>query len=143
MNQAYVQTCSGVSLAELKAQLEQDSFHYFLRWPHTVSGIVADLPANFPSPEGQAFNQSTELRWQQRGDRYDLLWLSSELPADGFEKLPGDWIYEDHGAMLYSSTETRLPKVIRSPRNISLGQRYFRDRRTAIIHFVSLYCTKG
>lgn len=139
MNQAYVQTWSGVSLIELKAQLEKDSFYYFLRWPHTVSGILVDLPSDFPSPEGQAFNENTELRWQQRGDRYNLLWLSSRPPAGGFETLPGVWIYEDRGAKLYGPKETRLPKVIKSPSNISLGQRYFRDRRTAIIHFVSLY----
>lgn len=143
MNQAYVQSWSGVRLTELKAQLEQDSFYYFLRWPHAVSGIIADLPSDFPSPEGQAFNQTTELRWQKKGDHYNLLWLSTNPPAGGFETLPGVWIYEDRKAALYGSTETRLPKAVKNPHNISLGQRYFRDRRTAIIHFVSLYCTKG
>lgn len=143
MTVAYVQTWSGATFADLNAQLKRAGFHFFLRWPHRVSGIISrpQLPSNFPSPEGQAFNQSVELRWQLRDDRFDLLWLGLESGAGSFSDLPGDWDCADHLAVPYEDTATRLPQAILIPQGMTLGQRYFRDRRTAIIHFVSLYST--
>jgi hypothetical protein len=141
MNQAYVEVWSGATLNELKAQLENHHFCYFLRWPHDVSGIIdhAELERKDLSqtPEGQAFNYAAELRWKRNGDRFDLLWLGTQTPASDFQELPGEWVYEDHQAVVYKKTETRLPKAVKLP-HIHIGQRYFRDRQTAIIHFIAL-----
>jgi len=47
-----------------------------------VSGIVDQLPQEFPSPEGQMFNADWELRWKQQGKGYEVLLLKQILSLD-------------------------------------------------------------
>ncbi len=139
MSKATVKALSQVSVEDLKSLLALPSCYYFLYWPEQVSGFISQLPTNFPSPKGQAFNHHTEIRWQQQGDRYNVLWLGIEEAPAGFEAIPGEWIYTDHDAQVYPPTETRLPQGIKPlPPNLDVGQRYFCDRRTATIHFIAL-----
>ncbi|NJO43573.1 MAG: hypothetical protein HC865_24085 [Cyanobacteria bacterium RU_5_0] len=123
---------------------------YFLKWIHRVSGIVdslKDLPAEFPSPEGQMFTDIISLRWQQRGNRYDVIIFSSK-PLEQFKAFKP--IADNDRPVTW---ETRLlpalPHDVRNPqypnRFIYQGisekhicQRYFRDARTGIVHFVTL-----
>jgi hypothetical protein len=144
---------------QLKALVEHPtialpSSYYFLRWFHKVSGIQMKLPDDFPSPEGQLFNTELELRWKQRGTTYEVLLLGKAEPDAklGFSPLRGDWKWEgcDRNAYFYDNDETKFPKGflyqdaegnILSPKAKPLEQvkqRYFRDARTAIIHFVAL-----
>lgn len=138
MNPAKVNSWSKASFSDLEAQLKRPDLYFFLRWPDKISGIVKDLPDPFPSPEGQAFNQVLEIRWKQRGDRYDLLWLGTLEASGGFEPIAGDWLYEDRNALVYPPTETRLPQAIQVSNTLDIGQRYFCDRRTGTIHFIAL-----
>lgn len=138
MNQGNVQSWLKASIVDLNAQLQLHSFYYFLRSPHQVSGIIQQLPKEFPTPEGQAFNHEIELRWKRKGDRYDLLWLGTKKAPSDFAPITGDWVYEDRDALLYPNTETKLPKEVKYPQALDIGQRYFCDRRTGIIHFTAL-----
>ena len=124
----------------------RSTWYYFLRWVHSVSGIVDDLAKiesdplrQFPSPEGQAFDAKVEVRWKKRGDGYDVLWLGTETFPDEFDlkEVEGDWESEVRNAQLYPETETRLPKGVKTAKQ-DIQQRYFRDTRTSTIHFIAL-----
>jgi hypothetical protein len=112
----------------------------FLRWPHRVSGIQVGIPADPVCPEGQVFSQQGELRWKSTPHGWDLLYLGIQAPPDSFIPLPGEWRWEDHAADLYGSQnrETRFPKPLSHPQDLKVGQRYFRDERTARVHFIAL-----
>lgn len=139
MNQGIVRSWSKASLSDLKTQLQSFSFHYFLRSPHRISGIVSEITDDdFSASEGQAFNKDIEIRWKRKGDRYDLLWLGTKEPSHNFSSIAGDWVYEDRNALLYPDTETKLPKSVKYPKSLDIGQRCFGDRRTGIIHFTAL-----
>jgi hypothetical protein len=110
---------------------------YFLRWPHKVSGLSRKLPDDFPSPEGQAFTCDRELRWKVQGQRYSTLLLSNSDKVDGFDAIGDEWETCDRSAQVYPPTETRFPHGI-ADRGINIEQRYFRDKKTATVHFVAL-----
>lgn len=144
----------------LSKQLITAPNYYFLRWFHRVSGIIMKLPNEFPSPEGQMFNFERELRWKQRNNGYDLL-LLSQVESDlnlGFQAIPNHWDKNhweicDRDAHLYLTSQNQQPanfpkkfifldeheKEIEKPdENIHIGQRYFKDSKTATVHFVAL-----
>lgn len=143
MRKAVVGTKSQVSNEELRQLLQtRDSAVYFFRHVDRVDGFCTQLTSDELSPEGQAFDQKTEIRWKQLGDTYDVLWLGIEpetLP-EGFEAIAGDWCCDaqDLQAKVYPKTETRLPRGVKEPKNIDIKQRYFRDRTTSTIHFTAL-----
>ncbi len=140
MKDAFVAYQSGVSLDELKQQLQVDkTAYYYLQYVDRIEGFSCQLPERPLSPEGRMFNASLELRWTRRGDNYDLVWLGTQPPPGEFQTMAGDWEYCDRPAKTYLPTETRLPKgVPEFPSDFDLQQRYFRDRNTAIVHFVAL-----
>ncbi len=142
--------------------------YYFLRWAHRVSGIwqrrfeqfptlaedIRDRLANpvdksqsleaFPSPEGQMFNSQLELRWKQKGANYEVLLLSangSNQDYSKFQPVGSDWQVVERDAYLYASTptqtETRFPRRF-DYQDIKVAQRYFKDSKTATVHFVAL-----
>lgn len=127
--------------------------YYFLRWFDRVSGIQTDLPEEFPSPEGQLFNASLELRWKRRGTKYDILLLSKDEPKSdlNFTQLGKNWDWCDRRAIFHNSDETKFPRGFRYQvgnnflanmeqvrKEIPVHQRYFMDRNTSAIHFVAL-----
>lgn len=139
------------------------SSYYFLRWQHRVGGfwqrrndfadLAADIrdrlynhpvnnftpkqPETFPSPEGQLFNSTLELRWKQAGDKYRVLILSSRKSEPDFQRIERDWQFSEQSAIVHRSTETRFPKALNSDK-VNIAQRYFSDRATATVHFVAL-----
>jgi hypothetical protein len=134
-------------LEEILAEIQLDSKPiYFLKWFHKVSGMVDSLPADFPSPEGQAFTDKICLRWQQRNHQYDVLILK-EKPLQEL----GDWrslSEENHSITWETRTLPALPHDVKNPQYPNLftyqgiqpkqiEQRYFRDANTGIIHFVT------
>lgn len=137
-----------LSEAELRAlvtQLATQHSYYFLRWTDKVSGIKRKLPDDFLSPEGQMFNSQLELRWKQRGINYEVLLLSVGQPnlASELKALPGEWKVGDRLAYFHDADETRFPKGFSfeegiDPKKFPVGQRYFQDAETAIVHFVAL-----
>ena len=63
---------------------------YFLRWHHAVSGIIrelTDLPGRFPSPEGQMFTATWEIRWVKCRNSYEVLLLSTDGMDIDFTRL--------------------------------------------------------
>lgn len=142
---AFVGTCTVDSAEELRSLIEQlqtSESYFFLRWPHKVSGFCKTLPSDFPSPEGQLFNTTLELRWKAQETGYSVLLLSNQSdPVSGFTALDGNWEACDRPAHCHESKETRYPKGFYFGTGIkpeAIQQRYFRDRRTATIHFVAL-----
>ena len=137
---ALVQTAT-LTEVELKTHIGTifpNSCYYFLRYPHTVSGIQAGKPQEL-APEGQIFDPKTELRWRKTGEKYQVLLLTTEAKTlDGFTPIPRQWVYDDHDAVVYPTTATRLPKPVKVPQKINLKQRYFRDSETSTIHFIAL-----
>ncbi|GBO53391.1 hypothetical protein APA_1298 [Pseudanabaena sp. lw0831] len=134
---------SADELQNLISKLANDSSYYFLRWANRVSGITKKL-GNFPMLEGQMFNSELELRWKQKGANYEAFLLSStarEYP--NFEPLDREWETEDKDAYFYPPTETRFPKGFDYPPELKIGQRYFRDKKTATVHFVALTIKKS
>lgn len=132
---------SADELQNLISKLANDSSYYFLRWANRVSGVVKEKdPDSFPSPEGQMFNTDLELRWKQKRQAlYEVLLLSSindDYPD--FEPLTQEWETEDRDAYFYPKTETRFPKGFIYPKELNIAQRYFRDKKTATVHFVAL-----
>ena len=125
-------------LREILDNLKIAKTYYFLRWANRVSGIIDEL-TDFPSPEGQMFNEDLELRWKQKGEVYEALLLSS-VNDDylDFEPLAQAWETEDCGAYFYPETETRFPKGFNYPKELNIAQRYFKDKHTATVHFVAL-----
>lgn len=133
-----------LTVEELRNLLQQPSTqpnYYFLRWPHKVSGIVGQLPNEFPSPEGQMFNYDRELRWKQQGQHFNVLLLSTTGAEPGFKPIGQKWATQQRDAHIYPATETRFPKGLSST-NVDVAQRYFMDADTATVHFVALTVAK-
>ena len=143
------------ALAETNAEplekgTEGATVGYFLRWAHGVSGLVNQLPENFPSPQGQLLTPQLELRWQQQRLGYDSLLLSTS-PVNkehGFQPLAERFSQESD-----QSGRPALRPVLAHPRRgpqypkaftysgleaRQLRQRYFRNARTGIVQFVAL-----
>ncbi len=153
MNKGFVGFKRALSTDELKDLLKQlavdNSYYYFVRSPHAVSGICMKLPDEFfPGFEGQMFNADRELRWKKQAHQYEVLILSRvEADLEGFERLTEEWEICDRPACFHDIDETKFPKSFiykgekdekTDSKNISIGQRYFQDKRTAIVHFVAL-----
>ncbi len=129
---------------QLRALLKQQATppnYYFLRWSHKVSGIIKQLPDEFPSPEGQMFNCDRELRWKQQGQRFSVLLLSTTGSEPGFKPIGQKWETQQRDAHIYPATETRFPKGLSSTK-VDVAQRYFMDADTATVHFVALTVAK-
>ncbi|MDY6939321.1 MAG: hypothetical protein SWY16_16845 [Cyanobacteriota bacterium] len=150
-NTAFVGVKKYVSTAELQHLLERlkqqrPQSYYFLRWHHKVSGIVEQCNEAFPSPEGQMFDADLELRWKQLSENsFTLLLLSTTEGEPGFEPLMGNWEFEDRAANICAEIETPIyatpsPSLVAS--KYCIGQRYFRDRDTATVHFIALTVTQ-
>jgi hypothetical protein len=154
MNKGFVYVRSGLSRDEVKELLDKlaaEESYYFVRSPHAVSGICMKLPDNFfPGFEGQMFNADRELRWKKQGSAYQALLLSRvEADLEGFEPIDKDceWQICDRAAYFHALDEPKFPKtfVYKGEKNekivsnnISIGQRYFQEKRTATVHFVAL-----
>lgn len=133
--EAFVGTAM-LSATELQDFLETWSeCHWFQRWPHCVRWEAPDWEAL--SPIGQVFNRDRELRWKQRGDRFDVLLLSRIALPPEFEAIGQGWRYRDRSAHFYPKTDTRLPRSLSYP-DINIAQRYFMDAQTAVVQFVAL-----
>ena len=154
MNKAFIGTnqdsINAVALREIILRCVGEAGWQCLRWPHDIKlRSVAEAHEDFEScMEGQAFNQVCELRWRRKRNRqsdtenYDLLLLSSQPEGnDGFVKDGQEWEFEDVEAVPYRETATQLPKKIQWPNSFDarqLGQRYFVNKETACVQFVSL-----
>ena len=154
MKKGFVYVQSGLSGDEVKELLEKlatEESYYFVRSPHAVSGICMKLPEEFfPGFEGQMFNADRELRWKKQGSAYQALLLSRvEADLEGFEPINKDceWQICDRAAYFHRLDEPKFPKtfVYKGEKNekivsnnISIGQRYFQEKRTATVHFVAL-----
>ncbi|MEQ8754433.1 MAG: hypothetical protein RID09_13080 [Coleofasciculus sp. G1-WW12-02] len=156
----YEKLLTETQLRELLQQQATTPSYYFLRWSHQVSGIVEQLPDNFPSPEGQMFNCDRELRWKRQNDRYSLLVLSNTGEVPRFTSIVKDtenqgkseeksyWKTEQRPAYGYPTNETRFPRSRIYPESLDvrnsannkpkLAQRYFIAKPTATVHFVAL-----
>lgn len=157
MNKGFVYVRSGLSRDEVKELLEKlatEESYYFVRSPHAVSGMCMKLPEEyFPGFEGQMFNADRELRWKKQGSAYQALLLSRvEADLEGFEPIDKDceWQICDRTAYFHRLDEPKFPKtfVYKGEKNekivsnnISIGQRYFQEKRTATVHFVALTVT--
>jgi len=128
-------------LRELLQQPSTQPNYYFLRWSYKVSGIVGQLPDEFPSPEGQMFNYDRELRWKQQGQHFSVLLLSTTGSEPGFKPIGQKWATQQRDAHIYPATETRFPKGLSSTK-VDVAQRYFMDADTATVHFVALTVAK-
>ena len=154
MNKGFVYVRSGLSRDEVKELLDKlatEKSYYFVRSPHAVSGICMKLPEEFfPGFEGQMFNADRELRWKKQGSAYQALLLSRvEADLEGFEPIDKDceWQICDRAAYFHALDEPKFPNTFvykgeKSEKivshNISIGQRYFQEKRTATVHFVAL-----
>lgn len=153
MNKGFIYVRSGLSGDEVKELLEKlatEESYYFVRSPHAVSGICMNLPQEFPGFEGQMFNADRELRWKKQGIAYQALILSRvEADLEGFEPIDKDceWQICDRAAYFHRLDEPKFPKTFVykgenekkiDSNNISIGQRYFQEKRTATVHFVAL-----
>lgn len=152
MNTGFVYVRSRLSPDEVKKLLEElatEESYYFVRSPHAVSGICRKLPDEFSLGfEGQMFNSDRELRWKKQGSAYEALILS-RVPADleGFEAIGENWEWCDRAAYFHDLDEPKFPKsfIYKGEndekidcKNITIGQRYFKDQRTATVHFIAL-----
>lgn len=136
--------CNGGTASSLSEILSAcfaaaEETYTFLRWPHRVSGIQVGIPPDLVCQEGQVFCQQRELRWKSTpAAGICCIWgsTSSRLLCAAGRGVAG----EDREADLYGSQspETRFPQGLSYPRSLKLGQRYFRDGRTARVHFVAL-----
>ena len=120
-----------------------EEYFFFLRSLHQVSGIIppSELPDQL-SPEGQMFSAQAELRWKKSAQGYDVLWLGQKPPANetAFTPINRPWEIEDHTAMLHDRKTPQFPNLFRYPKGLKqrVGQRYFRDTSTSIVHFIAL-----
>jgi hypothetical protein len=127
-------------LLEIIESLSSPSSYYFLRWTDRVSGIIKKklTDAQFPMLEGQMFNHDCELRWKYKSkNNYEALLLSTNGEHPSFTALGENWLIEEHNAHIYPATETRFPKGFQTT-NVDVAQRYFKDKKTATVHFVAL-----
>lgn len=131
------QMYSADELKELLNQKADRHSYYFLRWFHKVSGIVKDLPSDFPSPEGQMFNADCELRWKQNKKGYEVLLLSQADSEAEFTSVGKTWETQLRPAQAYSNSETRFSNKFKNECS-EIAQRYFIDQQTSTIHFVAL-----
>jgi hypothetical protein len=154
MNTGFVGARSRLSPDEVKKLLEKlatEDSYYFVRSPHAVSGMCMKLPEEFfPGFEGQMFNADRELRWKKQGSAYQALLLSRvEADLEGFEPIDKDceWQICDRTAYFHRLDEPKFPKTFVYKgendekivsKSISIGQRYFQEKRTATVHFVAL-----
>ncbi|MEG4998167.1 hypothetical protein [Microcoleus sp. B4-D4] len=152
MNKGFVYVRSRLSSDEVKKLLEKlatEDSYYFVRSPHAVSGICMKLPDEFfPGFEGQMFDSDRELRWKKQGSAYEALLLSSvAADLEGFEAIGKNWEYCDRAAYFHDLNEPKFPKTFMykgkndekiESNDISIGQRYFQDKRTATVQFVAL-----
>ncbi|NEP77855.1 MAG: hypothetical protein F6K17_14085 [Okeania sp. SIO3C4] len=126
-------------LRELLTKNSNENSYYFLRWSHKVSGIVKNLPSEFPSSEGQMFNEKLELRWKKNNKGYQILLLSNADPLPEFSPLGKTWKTKLRDAFFYDkeNRETRFPRKfkVECP---NIAQRYFLDAQTATVHFIAL-----
>jgi hypothetical protein len=138
-------------LSELIEHCMSKESWYFLRWPDQVSQFNSGLPADFCCSkgrlctEGQVFSQTRELRWQRRGDKYQVLLLSKtevdhdlQTTGQSWTAVGSQWEIKDLPANFYPETETRFPKGLTYPDDLDIGQRYFIDAQTALVQFVAL-----
>lgn len=139
---AFVGTCTVASEQELRSLIEAlqtKESCFFLKWPHKVSGFCKALPTDFPSPEGQMFDRQKELRWKKQGKGFSVLLLSADGAHSDFEPIGDGWDVHVQDAHSYPKTETRFPQGLDyDEKGFNLGQRYFANPRTAIVHFVAL-----
>ncbi len=151
----YVYSKQFVSQDDLKVLLEKlatKPSYYFLRSAHAVSGIRMTLPTEFPTLEGQMFNADCELRWKKQRSSYDVLVLSRvEVDIQNIQPVlthdqTSDWEICDFNAYFYNN-ETKFPNAFIfkgledediGPETIDIGQRYFKDKNTATVHFTAL-----
>jgi len=98
------QLSSADELRELLTQKADRHSYYFLRWFHKVSGILKDLPSEFPSPEGQMFNVYCEFRWKQNKTGYEVLLLSQADSDLGFTPVGKSWETQLRPAQIYSNS---------------------------------------
>jgi hypothetical protein len=144
----FKQVSSASEIKNLLDKLVAQKSYYFVRSPHAVSGICMNLPPDFPGFEGQMFNADRELRWKKQANQYEVLILSRvEADLEGFEQLTEEWEICDRHACFHDIDETKFPKSFIykgekdekvNSQNISIGQRYFQDPKTATVHFVAL-----
>lgn len=145
----FKQVLSSAEIKDLLKKLAVEKSYYFVRSPHAVSGICMNLPDEFfPGFEGQMFNADRELRWKKQGSAYEVLLLSRvEADLEKFERLTEEWQICDRPACFHDIDETKFPKSFIyngesdekiEYKNISIGQRYFQDKKTATVHFVAL-----
>jgi hypothetical protein len=145
----FKQVSSSAELKNLLDKLATEESYYFVRSPHAVSGMCMKLPEEFfPGFEGQMFNADRELRWKRQGSAYETLLLSRvETDLEGFEAIGKNWEWCDRAAYFHGIDETKFPKSFiykgendekLDSNNISIGQRYFQEKRTATVHFVAL-----
>ena len=130
-NKPFVGTRNNISsveeLKEFLADIKQEQDYYFVRSPHKVSGIKSELQEEIDSStEGQIFNSQWELRWKRRGEKYELLLLSTVKPDPTWEfhslkikladqsKKTIEWQIEDRKALLYEANEKISELEIRS-----------------------------
>jgi hypothetical protein len=131
------QLSSADELRELLDQKANQHTYYFLLWFHKVSGIVKDLPSEFPSPEGQMFNADCEVRWKQNKEGYEVLLLSQADSDLGFTTVGKSWETQVRAAQVYSNSETRFPNQFKNECS-NIAQRYFIDQQTSTVQFVAL-----
>lgn len=116
--------------------------YYCLRWLHKLGEMTTKLPKEFPSPEGQMFDENREIRWKQKGKKFSALLLSTTGEESGFTAIPGQWAIQNRDAHLYPPTETRFPKST-AEKQPNIGQRYFLDADTSTVQFVALRVKKS
>lgn len=150
-SEGFVGTCDRLSQAdlrqlinELSGQAKGASALYFLKWAHEVSGLVSQLPDNFPSPQGQLITPQLELRWQQKAGDYNILLLSvAEVNSPyKFEPIAQglQWETCDRPVLLHDRRVPQYPKAFRYEKILAdqLRQRYFRNTRSGVVQFVAL-----
>lgn len=126
-------------LKELLTKICNENSYYFLRLPHKVSGIVKNLPSEFPGTEGQMFNENLELRWKKNQKGYQVLLLNNADSIPDFKPVGKTWETKTRDAFFYAqqNRETRFPRKFQIECS-NIAQRYFIDVQTATVHFIAL-----